>query len=335
MMSSIKVGISILLAGLFATVGLAQESSTGRGEASRTVTIRGRQYSTVTASGVRLSDVADVTSERLKDDEAVIGLKKISLDKSPAPGKELTLSAATVLERIKAEGVNLDQVGYVFPRVMVVRRAGRLVSTAEVRSAIEEYLGESGRDVEIRNLNFSEDQYVTPGIIKFEVSSYNTLRGGELGFEIRARDENNEIVKFNVTASVEEWKQMPVANRSLGRGSIVGPEDVVMARMNLAGLPGDVARDPKQVLGFEASREIAVGQVFRQNNLAIPPVIDSGAKVILRYKSALMEATATGVSLEAGIKGQQIRIKNDGSGKVVYGTVVEPGLADVRLMEVK
>ncbi|MCB0340106.1 MAG: flagellar basal body P-ring formation protein FlgA, partial [Bdellovibrionales bacterium] len=81
--------------------------------------------------------------------------------------------------------------------------------------------------------------------------------------------------------------------------------------------------------GFETNRNIGFGEVFRKPMLHIPPVITSGSKVTVFYKSAAMEATASGVAVEDGIEGSEIRVRNDNSNKVITGRVVGPGMVQV------
>jgi hypothetical protein len=115
-------------------------------EPIRRISIRGREAVVITGADIKLGDIAEITSDTLRDDESVIGLKKISIDKSPVAGEKVTISASRVLERIRAEGVNLDQVGYVFPRIIQVQRAGRQLIETEVRHVLEQHQ-QRGRQV--------------------------------------------------------------------------------------------------------------------------------------------------------------------------------------------
>jgi flagella basal body P-ring formation protein FlgA len=298
-------------------------------EPIRRIRIRGREAVVITGSDIKLGDIAEIASDTLRDDESVIGLKKISIDKSPPAGGRITISASRILERIREEGVNLDQVGYVFPRIIQVQRAGRELSETEVRHVLEQHLLQSRRDLKILKINHTEGKYVPPGDVVMEVTANDGGKQGLLALDLRVRSEEGETQRYNLTAEVEEWIDVPVAARHVGRGSIVEPGDIGMARMNVNSLPRDSARDTRQIIGLEASREIGAGQIFRQNNLLIPPVVEKGSRVILRYRSKLLEASASGIALEDGIIGQEIKIRNDSSNRIVQGSVVEAGLIEI------
>ncbi|MFM1847188.1 MAG: hypothetical protein RL417_662, partial [Pseudomonadota bacterium] len=103
--------------------------------AVRTISVVGRASSVITAKEIRLGDIAEISSTKASDDEAIIALQKIALEESPAPGREVSIPAAKVIDRMKAAGVNIDSIGYTFPRYMTAQRAARSVTEAEVMQA--------------------------------------------------------------------------------------------------------------------------------------------------------------------------------------------------------
>ena len=127
-----------------------------------------------------------------------------------------------------------------------------------------------------------------------------------------------------------ERAEVPVARRPLPKGEVVGPDDVMMARMNISKLPKDVAAEGGGVVGYKVGKDVAPGEVFRLDKLAIPPLVESGTRVTLVYRSGLLEATATGTALDSGLAGQVVKVRNENSKKVVSGTVLETGLVEVK-----
>jgi len=295
----------------------------------RTVQIVGREKTTVTTPLVKLGDIADVTSAYVIDDDTVIALQKIEIESSPQPGKSKTITASQILDRLRAENVDLDEIGYALPRVITVSRASRELTLAEIKAAVDRYLGNLDREVSLKRLEYNDVMHVMPGPISLDTESYSNEGQGRMGFRMKIRNEEGYDTHFQVTGVVDEFVEFPVANRPISRGSIVSPDDVRMARMNIGGIPRDAARDISSIVGLEANRDVSYGDVFRSNRLTIPPVITAGSKVTLLYRSALFEASATGVAIESGLLGEDIKIRNDSSRKIVTGTVLEPGLVGV------
>lgn len=302
------------------------ESSPG----ARNVRVIGRKAITITTPEVRLGDLANVSSRLVRDDDIVIGLKKIFIARSPAPGRTVTISASQVLERMSEEGVATGQLGYSLPRIMKITRASRQLTSEEIMMTIEEALQKQEGELEIKGLDYSEPVHVLPGSVTLKVNGFSRPRPGKLKFSMNAMVEGESPQRFAVEATVEEWAEVPVARRPLLKGSVVGAQDVVMARMNMSQIPSDAAFSPNRIIGMETSRSITYGEVFRKNKLSIPPLIESGARVTLIYETRLLKATASGIALEAGAAGQVIRVKNEASRKIITGTVEESGLVKVQ-----
>ena len=293
------------------------------------IRVIGRESVTVTGERVRLEDIAEVSSAQISDDEAVIAIKKVELMTSPAPGQRNTIAAMGVLERLRTANVDLTQIGYRLPSIITVTRAGRAVSVDEVRAVIEGLLASQRREITVKQVRLDPDLFVAPGAITLSAEPMFSQSPGQLPFMITARADGMPDVRFKAIATADEWREVPVAARSIPRGAVVESSDVVMARLNTAALPRDLADSASSIVGLATTRGISYGEAFQRANLAIPPVITAGAVVTMIVRTNLLEATASGIALESGIAGQEIRIRNESSRKTVTGKVVEPGVVIV------
>lgn len=296
----------------------------------RAIKIIGRDTVTVTTPVLHFGDLAEISSLRSRDDDTVIGLQKIYIDRSPAPGTDMTLSAAGILEKLSMQGIDLSKVSYTLPRIVTVKRAARPILKEELRAAIEATLQLTGADAAVRDIRYSDNRLVSPGDLKLEAVATGSATPGQRTFAITATSKGEQPAHFEVNASVDEWDLVPVANRSVNRGSVIQAQDVVMARINLATIQGDVVRSGEDVIGLEANRDIPFGEVFRKDKLAIPPLVTAGSRVTMMYRNGIFEATASGIALESGIRGQGVRVRNEASKKVVTGEILESGLVGVK-----
>jgi len=316
--------IYLLIAALISTFNQQLASAS-----EKNVHVVGRKEIVVTKPELNLGDIAECSSKIAGNDETVIALKKISLGDSPAPGREKTLSAAFVLDHLRSNGVDLNAVGYMFPRIVKIKRAGRKLQQDELLAVIERVLTDSKRDVLVRGVDFDDNVFVSPGEITLSAQTFDSPRPGRLGFSFLAESDGERPIRFDVLAKIDEWREIPVASRPITRGSILQPEDIQRARFNVSELPKDVAFNEKNIFGLKVSQNIAYGEVFRKNKLDIPPVIEMGAMVTMVYSVGKLKATASGVALESGAVGDDIKIRNDSSKKVILGRVLEPGLVGV------
>jgi len=242
----------------------------------------------------------------------------------------VVLTAQRIIDRLREEGVDLKAVGYALQREMSVQRASRILRKNEVQSAIEEYLADGGRDVTLKDVQYRENLHLVPGTTTLRVNGDRPASPGQRIFRLTAEVENEAPVQLEVHAAVHEWRTLPVAARPIVRGSVITEDDIKMARLNLSAVPDDAAGDKESLIGLEAERQVGYGEVFRLNKLIQPPVINSGSQVTLVYKSRLLTATASGIAMEAGQQGQEIKVRNSASKKTLTGTVLEPGLVGVK-----
>ena len=296
---------------------------------ARPLTIVGRSDATVTTPYFSLGDIAAITSSRIIDDEAVIGLKKIRIDASPAPGKTSALPAMTVIEKLRDAGVDLNNVGYTFPRMIVVRRASRALGLDEIKGAIDSFVRLSKQDVEVKDITLPQDLQVAPGDLTLSAIAARPSTTGQMTYSLEAKINGENPRHFDVNASVNEWRDVPIAKRALGKGELIRTDDLTRARLNISALPRDALLVDEQVVGLEVHSPIGFGEPFRKNSLNIPPLVAKGSRVTMVVKNGILEVTAKGVSLDEGIAGDSIRIQNDSSKKVIVGKIVGEGLVEV------
>jgi flagella basal body P-ring formation protein FlgA len=323
---SVSLGCVLLLV----DSGLAQVAAVPAQPAKRNITIQGRKEVLINSGAIRLGDIAEIYSERSQDDEAIIGLKKMQIQNSPAPGQSQVLEARQVLDSLKAQGVNLQEVGYVFPREINIKRASRSLAESEIRSVIEDFIGANSREVNVKRIEYPKDLQIFPGEIEVKAVPLNKTRSGHLDFDMSISAPGEQSLHFAASAVVDEWREVPVASRTLTRGAVVGTPDVIMARLNLAALPKDIATSAEGVIGLKVAEDLGEGEVFRSNKLAVPAIIEAGSRVSMIYREGRLEATASGTAMESAAQGQPIKVRNDNSKKVVIGTAIEPGMVEVR-----
>lgn len=319
-----------ILSGVAATLTLVVTSLDVSAQTSRAIRIEGRTHATTTKPTLQLEDIAEVTALGSGHEETVIALKKIEIGESPAPGKEQTIPALTILEKLKEAGVSISEVGYTFPRIISVKRASRELSRQEIVSAIQAYFETSGEDAKVKDARYPSDIRISPGESQISAIPMALAGGSQQEFAIRVRAKDQPDIRFEARASIERFGEVPVLRRPVSKGEVVGVDDVVMARMNLNAVPADAARDVDSVVGLETKRSFGSGEVLRREKLEVPSLIEAGERVTIRYRNGLLEASASGIAMDAGAAGAQIRVRNEISKKVVSGNVSAAGLVEVR-----
>jgi flagella basal body P-ring formation protein FlgA len=322
---SMFIRVAFLALGLLGSLGgkeaVADSGLTG-------IRIVGRGEVVVTEPVVRLSDVAQIESARVQDDEAVVQLRKIVIAQSPKAGQSAALQGMDILSRLRDEGVKLDSIRYTLPREVSVTRAFREITADELERALLSFVSRSDKQLEVKKLVIDNPVRVPPDASGVEVVGLRATNPGHIGVDYRALSESDDT-RFQLKALVDEWRLVPVATRPVARGSVVSAQDIELTRMNASIAGRDAVDNVSDVVGRVASKQIGQGEVFRASALSIPPVVSAGSRVTLVFRQGRLEATATGTALESGQLGQEIRVRNDSSKKIIPGKILEPGLVSV------
>lgn len=112
-----------------------------------------------------------------------------------------------------------------------------------------------------------------------------------------------------------------VAARSLPRGAIIGPEDLVIEQRDLEEGPSGYLTDPGQAIGKRTTRPLQLGLPVTGSVLADVQVVERGQRIWLVADSPYLSVRMAGTALEAGAPGDRIRVQNDESKKVLDGIV--------------
>jgi flagella basal body P-ring formation protein FlgA len=294
------------------------------------ISMRVRAASTVTGAKVTIDDISIVESSDEKEDGRAVSLKKVLLIDALEPGGVRQLSAYQILDQLRRESIDPGNIGYSIPEQVVVRRAGREITKGELQRLVNEYLKGSGREATIRTFSHDGTTRLFAGAATLRIISLERQRVGLSRIAIEAITEEGESVQIHLVSSLDEFMYVPVASRPLSVGNVVNPTDLVMARLDMTRIPRDVAAQSEWVVGHTIKRGIGVGDLFRAPDLSLPFDVTAGSSVTLRFSGRGFKATASGSALEAGRVGGAIRVRNESSKRIVEGTVVEPGLVEVR-----
>lgn len=321
----IKSALTLVLLGLFFGREIAAEGISAR---KTDIRLQGRSDVIVTEPVVHLSDVAQIESAAIADDEAVLELRKIVLGQSPKAGESKVIQGVEVLERMRDAGVRLDSLVYTFPRQITITRAYREVAGEELERALKSFLASHDRPLEVKHLLATNPIKIPADSLGVEVVGVQPIQPGHYGIDYRSRAGSDEI-RFQMRALADEWKMMPVASRPLKKGDVISAGDVRLAKVNATIMARDSVEQIGDVVGRSLVRDVGQGEMFNTAAVIIPPLVTAGSRVTMLYRQGRLEAAAVGVALEAGTARQEIKVRNEASQKVVSARVVDKGVVEV------
>ncbi|AXY01654.1 flagella basal body P-ring formation protein FlgA [Vibrio alfacsensis] len=127
-------------------------------------------------------------------------------------------------------------------------------------------------------------------------------------------------VPVRISASVP----MIVSTRQLGRGEIISASDVTTSMIELQRFRKDGFTNYEQVVGSKLKRNVRLGDVVERNDVC---VVCRNEKVTIKAIKSGMTITTQGTALQDGSSGDQVRVKNDKSQRIIEGIVT--GIAEI------
>lgn len=137
----------------------------------------------------------------------------------------------------------------------------------------------------------------------------------------------NESMPLEVRYEV--WQKLPVLNRRLARGEVIGEADIAWKTFNPKTVRDDSVQDEASLIGFAPTRTIREGSMIRRGQVSRPSVIHKGDMVSMVYRTLNLEVKATAVALDNGGQGDIVSVRNMDSNKQIRGIVRGPGLIEV------
>lgn len=128
-----------------------------------------------------------------------------------------------------------------------------------------------------------------------------------------------------VPAMAKVYRSVAVAGRSLQRGDVVSASDLTTEIKDVSEFRLGFALTPEAIIGKEIKFTVNKGEAFRNSALDAPLVIKRGDTVSMEASAGEISVKTNGTAITDGRLGQQIRVKNNQSARIVNAKVVGAG----------
>lgn len=147
------------------------------------------------------------------------------------------------------------------------------------------------------------------------------------------RPEATRRTNYEIKCDSPSWKSyIPVTQTitidavkttvPISRGQKIDQINTGLAKVDISTLRGQVFGRKNPPYGLVASRNLRINTFITDMNTDMPTLIAKGDAVLITASSGNIEVKMNGVALENGTKGQQIRVKNSSSNRIIYAKVV-------------
>ncbi|MEN6521536.1 MAG: flagellar basal body P-ring formation chaperone FlgA [Armatimonadota bacterium] len=285
----------------------------------------------VSAAQIKLVDLAKVQSS-----DAVLAQKLASvlICPSPLPGKTRVITRDQIIVAMRRQGIDESSINLMCPIQFSVKRTASLVTGKALFDTAQEYLlADSSRmgTVTVEPVRLPADISVPMGSLEIRVKdTYQKSPKGRANLPVEIIINGQVYTTVNLPVNVRVFSQVMVAAKPIGRTEAISSENIIFENREITTLPGDLVTDQPQT-SVTATVPIAQGSVIRRSWLAEPPVIKSGDAVTVVVSGEMVRVADKGVAVMDGQKGDEIKVRLLGDVREVRGTVVEPGLVEIKL----
>jgi flagella basal body P-ring formation protein FlgA len=161
------------------------------------------------------------------------------------------------------------------------------------------------------------DQCLAPLIISS--SDHQTLPVGNLKRSVSCEDSDND---WRINVSIKATLSLPVAiaSTTLNRHDTIDARSVRLEDRTLSRATSFVT-DLSTLQGKQVTRRMRTGQIIDSKFVSSPPLVEKGNEVVIIAEKEGFNATTKGIALETGASGEQIKVQNSQSKKVIRAVV--------------
>jgi flagella basal body P-ring formation protein FlgA len=129
------------------------------------------------------------------------------------------------------------------------------------------------------------------------------------------------LAPVKLAGSYEEITQVPVLKHNMGTGEVISQDDIDWVGESAAHLHKNTLTDAGEIIGKSPKHMISLNRPIRREEIAMPSIINKGARIAIIYKTRNLEIRTLGEALDNGAKGDVIRVKNIASKSILQGTI--------------
>jgi flagella basal body P-ring formation protein FlgA len=157
-----------------------------------------------------------------------------------------------------------------------------------------------------------------------EVEPVKQLRPGDNSIKVTCTVRSSWSLMLN--ADIQIFRDVVVLRDHIGRGDRVMASSLTLHKRNIADLQRGYFTSFEQVTNNISKRSLKAGTAINPSMIDLPIIVKRGQSVTLKVDRASFSVDMKGLALKKGRQGDNIKVKNSSSGKVLYGTIISSGV---------
>jgi flagellar basal body P-ring formation protein FlgA len=290
-----------------------------------------KSRATVSGEWIRVGDVADLRGLKSSLAEEI---KRLPIKEAPEPGEAAVVTRREIDSALEAIPEGIRRSWESAPLEVTVLREGRLVGAEEIGRIIEGHIRKNlpggNTQVEVRDIGNFEAITLPPEARSCKVWISEPLRkGGWVRANLAFFANGKEVRRITVSAQVDLYQNVVVADRYLKRHQEIQAEDFRVMPINIQQLPPDAITNPQEILGKRVIANLNNREPFRASLLDVPPLVKKGDIVSIVLERNSLRISCLGEIKETGRKGDRVKLVNLGSKQELFGRVMDASTVQV------
>jgi flagella basal body P-ring formation protein FlgA len=131
-----------------------------------------------------------------------------------------------------------------------------------------------------------------------------------------------------VPVEIHVYRGVVVTTRALQRGQRIGQDDVSLEERDVLANGGHALLDLGEAIGQTPRRNLPTGFTLSSSSIEMPILVKRGERLNLAARAGGITVTAAAEAMSDGRSGEQIRVRNLQSRRIIDATVTGPGRAE-------
>ena len=250
--------------------------------------------------------------------------------KAPLPGNKFTFDKEWAKNIAFQNGINwkpLNKNG-----LITISRASTLIDENEIKLEIlQKFVEITDEDIEIEiyggktEYNIKKDSNYK--ILIQDLKLYKTKN--RFSCKITIYVDGKELTENTISGKFYELQAIPTPASNIAKNVILKADMIKMTKVRKSRIKVNIFYDINEVIGKETKKSIKEGKLFSTNDIREPIIINRGNIVTIIYKTKNMKLTAKGEAIDDGSKGENIKVMNTNSKKILNCRILDKNTVEV------
>ncbi len=127
----------------------------------------------------------------------------------------------------------------------------------------------------------------------------------------------------NLTGKYYSYIDMPILSRHIKFNEIINSNDLKLVKIRSDKISNNFLTLESEIAGNKAKRALNAGSFIKRTDIAAIPVIKNNDPVNITFKNENISLKTVGTALGSGGIGENIKVRNDNSGIVLFGEILD------------